>query len=612
MDVKAGKGFVEFASAAQADAAYNSPRLPGGEGREHIRVWWFRRDNAGGAKEMEEGELEEGELPETEPPVGTKLWWKKQKAQKTHRRKKGLELADRLSGASAPVHMREGRRPPNETWPAYSRVEAQDFSHGVMDAPRPPLLSRFSLPEHGWSYNESDEHISEDLFSTALPDSPPLMEDLLVGAGDEEAMELESDDGRDMAFVGLLESPNWIDDEQSIASSRPGSPVAQPTAIETEQVSLPATSVVEVTAVAHSLAVDLEHEPVAPTKATPVEEPSSASVTSSSGATSSFCFTSSFGVAPSCGATEATPEALLTCDSSRSPSPPLLPCSPPDSPSATGMPPYYSPSSPFYTRSPSCEPSTNTREAILARRQLLARRKALEDAIAKTKLQLANKLRNASESSSSSEPTTPPSDAIGSGLVTGTGKNADRTMFEDSLRRAVLESRPKVSSPSRPFSVTTPSSMDDMDIDMTAPASPRRVAGSTTIIRTSNNLEELAVSFITETIRTVKPPPAKPAQTEKMRLLAKQKRLEQHIAESKMLMAKLTAARTKEEKGAILGVLRERRRVMDEEAKAEAVAHEISPPAYSVQTVAQKFRTRWPETQPEATIIIISDDEDDD
>ncbi|KAJ7126348.1 hypothetical protein C8R44DRAFT_592134, partial [Mycena epipterygia] len=88
------------------------------------------------------------------------------------------------------------------------------------------------------------------------------------------------------------------------------------------------------------------------------------------------------------------------------------------------------------------------------------------------------------------------------------------------------------------------------------------------------SLDDLAVSFITETIQTLvpgasaplPPPPPKAASAPtsnaslKQTLAAKQKRLEQHIAESKTLMAQLTGARSKQEKERILGVMRERSR----------------------------------------------------
>jgi len=127
----------------------------------------------------------------------------------------------------------------------------------------------------------------------------------------------------------------------------------------------------------------------------------------------------------------------------------------------------------------------------------------------------------------------------------------------------------------------------------------------------AGSLNELAVSFIMETIQTVKSPPFKAVQvTDKDDLAAKQKRLEQHIAESKLLMAQLSSARTKEEKENILGVLRERRRLMEEDMKADSAKSSAPPVTSSVQTW-QRQRSRWPEPPPTPTVLVISDDEDD-
>ncbi|KAJ6562607.1 hypothetical protein B0H19DRAFT_888642, partial [Mycena capillaripes] len=78
------------------------------------------------------------------------------------------------------------------------------------------------------------------------------------------------------------------------------------------------------------------------------------------------------------------------------------------------------------------------------------------------------------------------------------------------------------------------------------------------------SLDDLAVSFITETIQTLMPGasafPPPPPPTSTAALAAKQRRLEEHIAESKTLMAQLTGARSKQEKERILAVMRERSR----------------------------------------------------
>ncbi|KAH7910111.1 hypothetical protein BJ138DRAFT_985801, partial [Hygrophoropsis aurantiaca] len=77
----------------------------------------------------------------------------------------------------------------------------------------------------------------------------------------------------------------------------------------------------------------------------------------------------------------------------------------------------------------------------------------------------------------------------------------------------------------------------------------------------SNDLEDLAISFITEAIETVQPPVLHSTPPNIINELAlKQQRLEQHIIESKALMAKLARARNKEDKENVLNAIREHNR----------------------------------------------------
>ncbi|KIY49500.1 hypothetical protein FISHEDRAFT_41882, partial [Fistulina hepatica ATCC 64428] len=84
-------------------------------------------------------------------------------------------------------------------------------------------------------------------------------------------------------------------------------------------------------------------------------------------------------------------------------------------------------------------------------------------------------------------------------------------------------------------------------------------------------LNDLAESFISETIHTLQTPSLPPAQvsvaalspassTSKAELQARQKHLEEHIKRSKELMDQLARARSKAEKDVIMTVLREHTR----------------------------------------------------
>lgn len=131
-------------------------------------------------------------------------------------------------------------------------------------------------------------------------------------------------------------------------------------------------------------------------------------------------------------------------------------------------------------------------------------------------------------------------------------------------------------------------------------------------------LDDLAISFITETIQTLKTPHERPAATPpfsavgfkqsstqasatKQELAAKQRRLEQQIAESRTLMAKLSLAHTKQEKDAIMRLLRETNRAAEEDCNKSAKPFGVPP---------RPIKSPWPEASWNG-ILIVSDDEDD-
>ncbi|KAH9940326.1 hypothetical protein B0H21DRAFT_579783 [Amylocystis lapponica] len=60
-NVGIGKALVQFSRAELAREAFEGPRLTGGEGREHIRVYWYRGDDLSSAPrpDLEEGEIQE-------------------------------------------------------------------------------------------------------------------------------------------------------------------------------------------------------------------------------------------------------------------------------------------------------------------------------------------------------------------------------------------------------------------------------------------------------------------------------------------------------------------------------------------------------------------------
>ncbi|KAG2136682.1 hypothetical protein DEU56DRAFT_695998, partial [Suillus clintonianus] len=73
------------------------------------------------------------------------------------------------------------------------------------------------------------------------------------------------------------------------------------------------------------------------------------------------------------------------------------------------------------------------------------------------------------------------------------------------------------------------------------------------------SLEDLAVTFISETIEGIKPTALKPPAplTTRQEMFQKQLKLEQYISRSKELIAELSQAQSKEEKENIMSAVRE-------------------------------------------------------
>ncbi|KAI0353971.1 hypothetical protein OH77DRAFT_1522189 [Trametes cingulata] len=163
------------------------------------------------------------------------------------------------------------------------------------------------------------------------------------------------------------------------------------------------------------------------------------------------------------------------------------------------------------------------------------------------------------------------------------------------------------------------------------------------------SLEDLAVSFITESIQAVvatssppprpKSPPATvlptptapppptltptlstPQLTAAAQLSARKKRLEEHLAASRKLLDQISAAKTKDEKALLMRLFKERQRIMDAELNGTGNATPPSTPGPRVASAATpnpppkatstSAPFRWPETAP-VMIIEISDDEAD-
>ncbi|CAA7267289.1 unnamed protein product [Cyclocybe aegerita] len=283
------------------------------------------------------------------------------------------------------------------------------------------------------------------------------------------------------------------------------------------------------------------------------------------------------------------------------------------------------------------------------KRALLARQKELEERIAKSKMELAAAAASKTGTAPVTMPITPrpqspaPLSQQPQQFTKPAMDLGDKQAMEDRLRKLVLQSQKARGKPTPPSTASstgvssapslsptpvTPSPIDEMPHSNAA-------QDDSIVTMSSFSLEDMAISFITQTIETIKaqppsvpsapnppalalPPTSSPSSTptpttntgstatsaplesapgvtakavptsnngndrERQELAAKQRRLEMHISESKALMARLSQARNKEEKDSILRVMREKSRLFEENRNVDA--HQ-QPPSRPTSTV---------------------------
>ncbi|KAH9478616.1 hypothetical protein JR316_0009073 [Psilocybe cubensis] len=305
-------------------------------------------------------------------------------------------------------------------------------------------------------------------------------------------------------------------------------------------------------------------------------------------------------------------------------------------------------------------------EPSFTKRALIARQKELEEKIARSKLELAAASRTTSTPTS-----TQLSQQISqSASIKSSVDQDDKQAREDKLRQLVMQSQ---RSKAKPVTKIAPTSDPPVSVKPSPPPAPpiqhekQPTITTTATATTSHNisvstqsendftLEDLAVSFITQTIATVKSqsasvkaapvaasapsvpaPSIKPSPSYshvKSDLAAKQKRLEDHILETKNLMHRLSLCRSKEEKDVILKIMREKERIYEAEEN-KTVLSSASTSTSSTPTTSSFSATkrnsapgsvinrapatpsqpmvRWPVIQQDPGVLMISDDEDED
>ncbi|KAF8888572.1 hypothetical protein BD779DRAFT_1523749 [Infundibulicybe gibba] len=622
VDTAAGKALIEFATVDLARKAWSSPKLdPSSAGirEDLIKVWWYRAhhiETEVAAREIEEGEIEDdgAKKPPSAPP--RKETKKERKARLARERlaiRSNVEGKPNTRSAVPP-------KPPKQLGPPMPVPTI-----GIQ--PMPPTVYPYSLPRptlppleqnlastsyrssYGSSLRPADSATQEDRESIASsrgspprPHSPPgpppnskTQEVFVDPIQDSEDMDIEVDNVEPRPPEDSSRDPGppiggYPFDPHLISPNLPlNAPIPRFGQFPTSAPSQPPPQPVP---------------PPAPNSTLPTPAPT-----------------------PPQGATSHTTPAQPS---------PLLDVIPPVVETVISPVPSPAPSEPRAMKNVPKGPS-------FAKRSLLARQKELEEIILKTKIQLGPNPHQAIPSRVSSPS---PSDSIPGGSIdtlptseiNGAADMSDKQAMEGRLRKLVLESQrtkhkapvsdETVSSVVCPPDVASPPNTISSDGKLSPPPTTPIVLPPPTD-PPKISLDDLAVSFITETIQTItsKSPPAALLQeiqvtkprtsnaTIKVELAAKQRQLEQQIADSKILMAKLAMARTKQEKNSILAAMREKTRVAEDHQNPSSSAdtHRSNQQnEYFVGPVDSGLsgQRRWPDCDHSSGVfIMISDDE---
>ncbi|KAL6302670.1 hypothetical protein BKA93DRAFT_382773 [Sparassis latifolia] len=246
LDNRVGKALIEFRNAEAAMAAFNSPRLDGGEGKEHVRVWWYRLDLDAPTKDLEEGEIQEVDRNDHGFAQKKKPKAKQQKTQK--KKMQDTTFRSKFAAVSLPPTLpllpplppplpRPSHAPPPLPQVAHSSMQWENTSQPSSTSSFP--LTGFIPPPSSWAerYPATWQdwppagsrgvprswpgiHPSTSLtVEQDLPLPPPLYEESV----EEEPMDLGTDDGYDERYPVPMQE-DWFDEQPAMAPIREQSP----------------------------------------------------------------------------------------------------------------------------------------------------------------------------------------------------------------------------------------------------------------------------------------------------------------------------------------------------------------------------------------------------
>ncbi|EKM57598.1 uncharacterized protein PHACADRAFT_251305 [Phanerochaete carnosa HHB-10118-sp] len=608
LDVKAGKALIEFATAETARLAWESDRLTG-EGKEHVRAYWYRVPGIGadaGVGELEEGEIEDGEL--------AKHFGQNNKTKTKESRKKATELAPLVTYSAAPVVQplssnghRTSHPPVTPSSSTFSPVQSSFVTrhptlpsappslppkpvspaqhppmklvglpppppHAPQADPPKPLLSRIqptlSNPQEGAQTVPTPVQSAVSSLNATAPVFVPKAQPLSSASVSNEAAPPRS-----------LDVPS-VDKITDTSRSRLESDVSETTLAQTasDHVRVVPKAVREVVAgtifESDQLSQEADIGPIVSSR--DVSTPPA--VSSPGGSSSSEApAISSQPEAPSAAGRSLLPAKLKPDTKSQMQSvlavsanqEVTIPVAVPSAkPSASSQP--RDPRSALSTSTPPPSEPRATRNAPKVPSS--AKRKEVEEMLSRHREELASR-----RSASSSGSTTPVSEIeamiVGKSLSSTAETTPSPTLpaavdaaaaiKEDDLRRLVLNSRKSrvvSAAPNTPPVESSPSFVASVTVNELKAAQDKL------------SLDELAVSFIAQSIQAVSmPSPAlgspdrsapavAPIFSEKALLSAKQQVLEGNIADQKALMNRYLAARTKAERDRLKQAMAQRSR----------------------------------------------------
>lgn len=613
IDAQGGKALIEFATAELARKTWASPKLGAnfagmktqqlkGKVREDlIKVWWYRVEGVGaraGVGEIEEGEIEgdtsmekEGEIvPKKETKKERKARLAKERDAKKQREadlrkareaqrlewrviQQQAELADfsdTLSqvvdatptsshGSLPPAFYQNGSRPPFDSAP--SSYTATNGSH-TFSWTSAQQSQQFQPPP------SADAHVNKTAYGASLQNNEDDRESIASSAGRSEspvtsvlAMNTTSGQGDDLDDYDEMDMD--LDEPSPISLSVP---VLAPTL--PVRSSLPAAPTLEIVAQPPKPPVQKPPPSHLPSATAPVFVPRSQHppppIHSPPLSTQKPVSIST--TAPPPKAPRPTPSLVLPQHKAPPPSQATNLAAPPPPRNASTA--RLAPAAPTPTPPEPKAMKNAPTEPSYTKRALMARQKELEEKIAKSKMELAAATNRAGAPVAMAAAVTPPQVQIRPAMDLG-----EKQAMEDRLRRLVLQSRKPALQAEPPPPPTAPSGRPDEPLAKSSAAGPVSVSESEPTHVGGFSLEDMAVSFITQTIETMKaqpasvgvapPPPSArgaPPSDVRLELAAKQRRLEEHILESKALMTQLAQARTKSEKDGIMRIMREKTR----------------------------------------------------